>query len=191
MKNVIQAIGFVVFTIPVVIAAVPTGSQTFQHPLIDNHGGIVVLPDAEHQPKTNSKVVLDIVSDEKSGSVIKGLDRAALILNQYTQADAGAKNGFRLAIVLHGAATVAALSHDGYVKHAKPYLKDKKQLENPNLKLLKDLRAAGVEIFVCGQALAHHGFEISDVTPEVKVAVSAATVNINLQMDRYAYIPFH
>ena len=52
------------------------------------------------------------------------------------------------------------------------------------------LKEAGVEIFVCGQALAHHGFATSEVAPEVKVAVSAATVNINLQMDGYAYIPF-
>ena len=75
-------------------AADPTGEPNYQHPVIEDHGGIVVLPDAAHQPQHNSKIVLDITSDSKSGSVIKGFDRAALILNQYTQVHAGIENGF-------------------------------------------------------------------------------------------------
>lgn len=50
-----------------------TGSPNFQFPLVKGHGGIVVaVPDAAQQPKKNSKVLLDIVSDEMSGSAIKG-----------------------------------------------------------------------------------------------------------------------
>lgn len=169
----------------------PTGEPKFAHPVIKDHGGIVELPDAAHQPKKNSKVLIDITSDEKSGRVIKGLDRAALILNQYTHTDAGTDRGFKMAIILHGPATVAALSQDGYAKHAKPYMKDKGQTENPNLELIAELRDAGVEILVCGQALAHHKFATTEVAPEVTIAVSAATVNIGLQMENYAYIPFH
>ena len=168
----------------------PTGDPQYKHPVIKNHGGIVVLPDVAHQPKQNSKVILDITSDDKSGSVIKGFDRAALILNQYTEAGAGMDKGFKMAIILHGPATKAALSHEGYAKHTNSYLTDKGKTKNPNLELMAKLKEAGVEIFVCGQALAHHGFATSEVAPEVKVAVSAATVNINLQMDGYAYIPF-
>ncbi|MDW7772113.1 MAG: DsrE family protein [Desulfobulbaceae bacterium] len=48
-----------------------------------------------------------------------------------------------------------------------------------------------MEIYVCGQALAHQGYRTDEVLPEVTVAVSAATVNINKQMEGYAYIPFH
>lgn len=43
--------------------------------------------------------------------------------------------------------------------------------------------AGGVEIYVCDQALAHHGFGTDEGTPEVIVAASAAPVNINLQLD--------
>ena len=59
----------------------PTGAPQYKHPVIKDHGGIVVLPDAAQQPKKNSKVLLDITSDKKEGSVILGFDRAALILN--------------------------------------------------------------------------------------------------------------
>lgn len=174
-------------------AAVPdlTGDPMFQYPLIKEHGGIVVLPDAAQQPKQNSKVVLDIISDKKSGKVITGFDRAALILNQYTQANAGTENGLKLSIILHGPATQAALSDEGYARHTEPYARDQGSGKNPNLDLIRQLKKAGVEIYVCGQALAHHGYGTDEVAPEVTVAVSAATVNINLQTDGYAYIPFH
>lgn len=167
-----------------------TSSPEFQHPLIKDHGGIVVLPDAAQQPKKNSKVVLDILSDKKSGKVITAFDRAALILNQYNQAKAGTENGFKMALIIHGPATQAALGHEGYAKHSQPYAKSQGADKNPNLELIRQLKKAGVEIYVCGQALAHHGYAISEVAPEVTVAVSAATVNINLQTDGYAYIPF-
>ena len=122
--------------------------------------------------------------------MLLGFDRAALILNQYTEAGAGTDNGFKMAIILHGPATKAALSHEGYAKHTDSYKTDLGKTKNPHLELIQKLKKAGVDIYVCGRALAHHGYATSEVAPEVKMAVSAATVNINLQMDGYAYIPF-
>lgn len=168
----------------------PTGSPDFQYPLIKGHGGIVVLSQAAQQPKKNSKVLLDITSDEKSGGVIKGFDRAALILNQYTQAGAGTDNGFKIALVLHGPATKGALSHEAYARHSKPYARSLGADKNPNLELLQELKKHGVEIYVCAQALAHHGYAMDEVAQPVTPAVSAATVNINKQMEGFAYIPF-
>lgn len=177
----------------VTVAAVadPTVQPKFENPLIKEHGGIVVLPDAAHQPRNNARALLDITSDEKTGKVLKGFDRAALILNQYTQAQAGPENGFKMAIILHGPATQSALSDEGFARHSKPYALAQGAGKNPNLNLIRQLRKAGVEIYVCGQALAHQGYAIEEVAPEVTVAVSAATVNIGLQNDGYAYLPFH
>ncbi|MFH5804711.1 DsrE family protein [Alienimonas sp. DA493] len=172
------------------LVADPTGTPEFEYPLIEGHGGVVALPDAAQQPEKNSKVLLDVTSDAKSGDVIKGFDRAALILNQYAQAGAGTDDGLKMALILHGPATKAALRDEAYVKHSKPYAQAQGPSSNPNLDLIKKLKQEGVEIYVCGQALAHHGFATDEVAPEVTVAVSAATVNINLQTDGYAYIPF-
>ncbi|GJL51583.1 DsrE family protein [Candidatus Nitrospira salsa] len=173
------------------VSANPTGAPEYTHPIIKSHGGIVVLSDAALPPKKTSKVIIDITSDAQSGSVIKGFDRAALILNQYTQAGAGIDHGFKMAVILHGAATKAALSHEAYAKHASSYMKDLGKTKNPNLELIRELKKTGVDIYVCGQAAAHHGFATTEIAPDVKVAVSAATANINLQMDGYAYIPFN
>jgi hypothetical protein len=95
-----------------------------------------------------------------------------------------------MAIILHGPATKAALKDDAIEKHSNPYARSQGATKNPNLELMRQLTKAGVEIYVCGQALAHHGYGTDEVAPDVTVAVSAATVNINLQMDGYAYIPF-
>ncbi|QDU37367.1 DsrE/DsrF-like family protein [Maioricimonas rarisocia] len=168
----------------------PTGDPQYKHPVIKDHGGIVELPGVDHQPKRDSKVVLDITSDKKEGGVLLGFDRAGLILNQYTAAGAGVDNGFKMTLILHGPATKAALSHEGYARHTSSYKKDLGKTRNPNLELIQKLTEAGVDIYVCGQALAHHGYATSDVASPVKIAVSAATLNINVQMDGYAYIPF-
>jgi intracellular sulfur oxidation DsrE/DsrF family protein len=169
----------------------PTGSPNFQFPVIKEHGGIVTVPKATQRPKKNSKVLLDITSDKKSGGVIKGFDRAALILNQYTEAGAGIDKGLKMVLVLHGPATKAALNSEGYVKHSNPYSRSLGNDKNPNLELLQKLKDKGVKIYVCAQALAHHGYAINEVAEPVTIAVSAATVNINMQMEDYAYIPFH
>ncbi len=172
------------------MAADPTGQPKYEHPVVKDHGGIVVLPDAVYQPKKSAKVILDITSDKMEGGVLLGLDRAALILNQYTAAGAGTDHDFNMTVILHGPATTAALKDEAMAKHASSYKKDLGKAKNPNRELVKTLTDAGVEIVVCGQAMAHHGFATDEVLPEVKVAVSAATANIQLQMAGYAYIPF-
>lgn len=174
-----------------VMATVPSQSPHYIHPLIKDHGGIVSLPKAAEQPGKDSKVVLDITSDKTVGDVIKGLDRAALIANQYTDAEVGPRQGMKIVIILHGPATKAVLSDRDYVAMSSSYARQHGLSGNPNLPLIRQLAEAGVEVLVCGQALAHHGFATEQVAEPVQVAVSAATVNINRQMAGYAYVPFH
>ena len=60
---------------------------------------------------------------------------------------------------------------------------------NPNLPVLRDLQKAGVEVFVCGQALHYKGFKESDVAKDITVALAALTVVVNRQTDGYAHVP--
>ena len=55
--------------------------------------------------------------------------------------------------------------------------------------LIRDLKKAGVEVFVCGQSLHDLGFKTEEVAAEVPVADSAMLVLVNKQADGYAYIP--
>ena len=144
------------------------------------YGGIVVLPDAAEPPREGAKVLLDLTSDEKKGEVLKGLDRAATIANLYEQAGVGPSKGMRL--VAHGPATKAVLTDEAYARHGDG-------IGNPNRELIRHLRKAGVEVYVCGQALARQRFRTDEVSPDVTVAVSAATVHFNKQADGYVLVP--
>ena len=84
----------------------------------------------------------------------------------------------------HGEATKSALSDAAY--------KERFGVErNPNLAVIAELRKAGVEVFVCGQALAYKGFKHAEVGEGIKVASAALTVVINKQADGYSYVPAH
>ncbi len=154
----------------------------YKYPVIKEHGRIVPAKDAAVPPPPNAKIVFDITGGELDGGVIKGLDRVALYINLSAAHDVSAGQ-LQLALVLHGDATRAALGDEAYRRHA-----DGKR--NPNLELIGRLKKAGVEVYVCAQALAHHGFRPADVADPVTIAASAATVNAAFQLDGYAYIPF-
>jgi intracellular sulfur oxidation DsrE/DsrF family protein len=51
------------------------------------------------------------------------------------------------------------------------------------------LKGAGVDIYICGQALARQKIAADEVAPDVDVAVSAAVVHINKQRDGYVLVP--
>ena len=51
------------------------------------------------------------------------------------------------------------------------------------------MHEAGVQIYVCGQALLSKGHKPADAVVFVDVAVSGVTSLVNLQSDGYAYVP--
>jgi intracellular sulfur oxidation DsrE/DsrF family protein len=161
------------------------GAQTPEmvYPIIPNVGGVVPLPHAAEPPRKGTKVVFDISADAKPAVLHKGLERVARLLNLYGSAGLKASD-VKLALVVHGEATKAALTDAAY--------KTRFGVEkNPSLAVIRDLRKAGVEVFVCGQALAYKGFKETEVADGIKVASAALTVVINKQADGYAYIPVH
>ncbi len=152
----------------------------FHFPQIARFGGIVRTPDAAEPPRQGAKIVFDIVADSKPEELNKGLESVARYLN--LNAEAGHKPAdVKLALVLHGSATKAALGDVAYAKHTSAS-------KNPNMELIHELKACGVEVFVCGQSLARNKFALTDVASDVSVAVSAMTVNANKQLDGYAYL---
>jgi intracellular sulfur oxidation DsrE/DsrF family protein len=159
----------------------PSGDAGLVYPLISGHGGAVPLPRAAEQPRKGAKAVFDITSDAKPGEVNKGLEQVARLLNLYGAA--GLKAGdVKIAAICHGDADKAVLSDAAYAARFKV-------AANPNLPLIRSLKKAGVEVFVCGQSLHDLGFKAEEVAEEVPVADAAMLVLVNKQTDGYAYIP--
>jgi intracellular sulfur oxidation DsrE/DsrF family protein len=154
-----------------------------QFPRIAGFGGVFTVPDAAEPPRRGAEIVFDITADSKSDEVNKGLEAVARYLNLNAQAGLS-PNDAKLALVLHGGATKAALNDAAYGKHSA-------DAKNPNLKLIRELKSCGVEVFVCGQSLARNRFAADEVAAELTVAVSALTVNVNKQRDGYAYLAIH
>jgi intracellular sulfur oxidation DsrE/DsrF family protein len=166
-----------------VTAPLAAEEPVFSYPLIKGYGGIAVQPDAVEPPRRGAKIVFDITADSKPGEVQRGIEAVARYLNLNAQVGL-APSDMKLALVLHGGATRCALNDEAYVRATGAPA-------NPNLLLLRELQKHGVELFVCGQSLARNKFPSRDVAKELIIAASAMTVNVNKQLDGYAYLAIH
>jgi ubiquinone/menaquinone biosynthesis C-methylase UbiE/intracellular sulfur oxidation DsrE/DsrF family protein len=158
----------------------PAGLKPLEFPLIAGYGGVVKVANAVEKPQQGAKVLFDVSAAAPPQDVNKGLERAARLLNLYSAAGLKA-NDVKIAVVLHGEATKSALNEEFY--------RARFQVEqNPNLPLIRELQKAGVELFVCGQALNYKGFPESAVVGSIPIADSALTVSVNKQTAGYAAV---
>jgi intracellular sulfur oxidation DsrE/DsrF family protein len=126
---------------------------------------------------------VDVTAGGAADKINPAIEKVTRFVNIYAGAGKHPAT-VRITVILHGKATAAALHDDAYAAKFQT-------VRNPNIPLFVKLKAAGVEVLVCGQSLVHAGHQHEDVAREVGVAVSALTVNVNRQADGYAFIPLH
>lgn len=143
--------------------------------------GVVQLPNAAHQPRAGTKLLVDLTSGGDAERVNAGLEKVAKYLNIFASGGAVPAK-VQIAVVIHGDATLCVLN-------AKAYAAKFHTAGNPNLKLLEQLHRSQVELFVCGQSLISKGASTDEVAEFVRPAVSALTAVVNLQADGFAYVP--
>ncbi len=170
-------------TAVIAIAAAPVepAGTTYHHPKVAKYGRVVRLPTASQQPRSGSSIVVDITKGSDPTKLNAAIEKVSRFVNIY--AGAGKDSAaVRIAVVLHGDATLASLNDDAYQRK---FAID----ANPNLSCIATLKEAGVEFYVCGQSLIGKGGHPHEVAEDVSVAVSALTSLVNLQADGFAYIP--
>ena len=159
----------------------PVGTQQF--PRIAGAGGVYALPAGVDMPAMDvvHRLLIDATTAETTASgTNRHLDAAARAVNLYALAKVPPKN-LKVAVVVHGKATPLVLNDARYRQQfGKP---------NPDAAVIAQLQRAGVEIFVCGQALSHQGHAVADVRDDVRVALSAMTKLVELQAAGYGLIP--
>lgn len=138
--------------------------------------GAKELPD----PKTDYKVVFSVAANAKDDEVHPTLKTIALYLN--TLAHNGVPASHRhIVAVFHQGGGDAVLANDVYkARH--------KDVDNPNVAMLKELKQAGVELRVCGQGLLGKKLDPSKVLPGVQVDLWAMTTMVNLQLRGYVRV---
>jgi intracellular sulfur oxidation DsrE/DsrF family protein len=57
--------------------------------------------------------------------------------------------------------------------------------DNPNIALIHDLKAAGVQFRACGQAVVGRKLDPSEINPDIQIDLWAMTSMMNLQMKGY------
>jgi len=87
----------------------------------------------------------------------------------------------QIVVVLHGAATTAVLSDAAWAARGKGDA-------NLNSALIRALLAAGVQVRLCGQAMAGHGVTEAELGPGVTVDLAALMTVIHHQQAGYALI---
>jgi intracellular sulfur oxidation DsrE/DsrF family protein len=156
----------------------------WQHPIIKDSAGAWPLPHAAVQPQKGRiyKILFDLSKPAATpNDVLPGLEHASRMFNVFSTLGVPPKN-LKVVAVFHGPVGYAAMNNDVY--------RAKYNVDNPNLKVIEELKAAGVQFFLCGQTLHALKFDEKDMAPQVKLATSAMVVLVTYQNNGYALMPF-
>jgi intracellular sulfur oxidation DsrE/DsrF family protein len=157
-------------------AGAPT--DFWQTPTLTGAGKMHPLPNAAYQPQ--KAAIYKIVFDVTKAGEVTSLDEVARAVNLYASAGVPLDH-LKFVAVLHGDATAAALDNAHY--------RQQFGVDNPNLEVIRKLHAAGVDVAVCGQAMAEHHFQYEWIAPNVTLALSALTTITVLENEGYALMP--
>lgn len=154
-------------------------SQEWQTPVIDGYGRIKDFKDADVQPDTNAtyKILYHLTADKQKDGVNVDLWHIARQVNLLGISGVPKEN-VHIVAVISGAATKLVMSEDAYQK--------KFNEPNPDLDIIQKLSEYGVEIEVCGQALAEHDIDHkTEVNQQIKFTLSALIDIPTYQMKGY------
>ena len=143
-------------------------------PVIREHGAVFRVGDLDVPVETDRayRVVFDIYdAPESTSEVNPAVNTPARFLNMHAHAGVPAAR-MELALVLHGPASRATLSHRAY--------RERYGVDD-----------AGARIYLCGQSAASRGLLPEEkLAGPVELALSAMTMLVTLQDDGYELIAF-
>lgn len=151
------------------VATISVDAQKAANPIIQNFGTIYEITDAVNPDENiEYKIVVDLKTLQRDKeSINPGLNNVARMINLHGLGGVKAEN-LKVAVAIHGGATDVILNNEAYQK--------KYELDNPNLKLIDELKEAGVELYVCGQSLLARKYELQEVNKQIKIGLSMLTV---------------
>ena len=159
-------------------------SQSRINPVIKSYGGIFDIPYAEEKPDPtlHYKIIIEIATaSDKPDSTNWALYNVARLINLHVMGGVP-KEKLHVVLAIHGGAAFSVMNNEAY--------KAKFGVDNPTLKLFKELDQAGVKMFVCGQSILARNIDRFKMVPEVKVASSMLTTMTTYQLKGYAALKF-
>ncbi|MET4897046.1 DsrE family protein [Sphingomonadaceae bacterium jetA1] len=155
-----------------------------RHPVVQGYGAISPMPDAKERPDhaLRYRVLFSVTKAPSAPDQANpGLEKVARFLN-LLGADGVRPAPGDVAVIIYGPATLSVMTDAAYTDRTKA-------ARNPNLPLIAALRAAGVSVRVCSQALVGNNIAPATVDKGVEIDVSGLTTMATLQLRGWALIP--
>lgn len=154
---------------------------------IESFGPVFTVenPDFKTDISQSFKAVFDVgrafENPEKANKLIESAARYIRL-----HREAGVPNHqIKVALVIHGSAIFDLLNHVDYQSY-----RMSKDPFNPNYELITALAQEGVEIILCGQTASFREIAVTQLHPDVRIALSAMTALVQLQNEGYRLINF-
>ena len=151
--------------------------------VIKNYGETFTVDTPTFKTPINApyKVVFDIGKSYSSDKMNPLFNTAARFINMHAEAGVPL-NQIQVALVIHGSAAFDVLNDKEYqLKFGRT---------NPNTELLSVLKQNNVQLILCGQTAAHKNLKLSQLSPDIQLALSAMTALVQLQNNDYRLINF-
>ncbi|GLQ86684.1 DsrE family protein [Dyella flagellata] len=171
------------FCITGLLGCATAAAQGTAAQVITAAGNYHPLPKAAYQPNPANtyKVVFGLTKgSDKPSEVNPALERVARTVNLYAAAGVPLDH-LKFVAVAYGPATPLVLDDEHY--------KAQFGVANPNLPVIAQLRKAGIDVAVCGQAMAEHHFANEWASKDVTLSLSALTTITELEQQGYALMP--
>ena len=162
----------------------PYIKEVITYPVLDFHRWVGVMPVQDpvmkYNPELDYKIAIDLYGKVKDSTAIHPVILEVARTYNLNIANGVPAEKIQIAAVIHGGLVQAILTEEGY--------HEKYGLPNPNLNALKELEEVGVKFYVCGQSMGFYNLKNDNITPIVKMAISAKTTFITLDQMGYSYL---
>ena len=142
------------------------------------------VPGAKDLPDPNMtyKVVFDLAkAAPKMDDVNPGLEMVVRYVN--TLAKYGVPTDHRkIAVVFHQGATDIVMDNEAFRARNEGH-------DNPNISLIREMKKAGVDFRVCGQAVMGRKIDPKTIQPEIELDLWALTTIVDFELHGYVHIP--
>lgn len=166
------------------ILFIPVYGQQKINPVFKDSGFIWDVPFAidKPDPSLHYKIVVEAGSaPENPAELYEPLDHIARMYNLHVYGGVPKEN-LEVAVVLFSSSIDIILKNEAYKK--------KYGVDNPNIKILEELKNAGIKILACGQSMMKNEINPKEVNPHVIPGISRFTTVSTLQMMGYAFFKF-
>jgi intracellular sulfur oxidation DsrE/DsrF family protein len=146
MKKLLLSVSFF-------LACFYAGGQNKLFPVIKDYGGVYNVPYASDlpDPKIDYKVVVEAEGAiEHPDSLYRQFENIARMYNHHVFGGVP-RNHLHLVVVIFYKAIFVVLDNETYKK--------KFGVDNPNLKVIEEMKQAGINLYACGQSVKGFGID--------------------------------